>query len=371
MGIWRQTAQRLLPMILIASVSAVRESAAEEALLFPPVVLEESPSVTPGHFALPAIDTRISDARWYASADALMLMRDSTPKRAFQSLNSKTNIVLDTDDLEANFQAGPRITLGRRFGERFQFEYSWFQLGSWDDRAAVRDETANAAGSFGNMFSPFSNFGDPAVALLDYNDLATIEYRSTLDNMEFNLRQKIIMPPGPLAVSVLVGARHLDIRERFAYATNSITPLGVVSSQDLLVEAGNDLWGVQIGALLEFQVDYRCQIVLDLKGGIFNNAADQSTIYTPTVAGVSATSTGSRAEDVTAWVGEILLAVNFQLTPHLSTQIGYQMLWVEGIALASENFQSDVAILATGPTDLIHDGHVVYHGPHIGMVLRF
>ncbi len=367
MGIWRQNVR--LPLLCLAGMLlTLRPAVAQEALLFPAVTLDpgEEPLAAPVTW----FNTRISPARWYGSADALMLMRDSTPNRPFATLNTPGNYVLGTGDLESNFQAGPRVTLGRRMGENFQFEVGWFDLGSWSDRAAVRDETANAQGSVGNLFSPFTTFGDPALPLLDYNNLAEIEYRSSLDNLEFNLRQKVIMPPGPFNASVMVGARHLEVRERFGYRTGSVTPLGTISSQDVRVTAGNDLWGVQIGALLEFQVEYRCQITLDLKGGIFNNAADQGTIYTATAQGVPVTTTGARAEDVTAWAGEIILAFNFQLTPRLSTQLGYQMLWIEGLALGSENFEADPTILALGPTNLNHDGHAIYHGPHIGVVLR-
>ena len=46
------------------------------------------------------------------------------------------------------------------------------------------------------------------------------------------------------------------------------------------------------------------------------------------------------------------------------------MFWVQGVALGSENFESSVGLLTGGPANLNHDGYVIYHGPHIGLVLR-
>ena len=363
MGSWTQTSRLLLMVLAACVLPALRPAGAQDPLFLEPAPLEESSSPWSG--------TRISEARWYAAADALMLMRDSTPSRPMATLGTLYNDVLNTKDLEAGFQAGARVTLGRRLGERHQLEFTWFDLTLWNDRVAVRDESLNDLAGLGNLFSPFTDFGSPAVPFLDYNYLAEIEYRSELDNFELNLRQQLPMPPGPFAMSVLVGGRFMKIRERFYYNAESITPLAMASSNTVDVRTGNDLWGVQLGALFEFQVSYRSKITLDLKGGIFNNIADQGTIYTHSDPLLGAeTYTGFRAENVTAWAGEITLALTYQITPRLTSHAGYQMLWVEGLAQGSGNFEADPLTLANGPADLNHRGYAVYHGPHIGMVLR-
>ena len=388
MGIWRQTTGLLLLVMAAGMLTALRPAAAQEPPYgtrpledqvgqptgLRPANAPESPFSQPDAVALPSwpwLGPRISEARWYAAADALMLMRDSTPSRPMATLGPSGDIALHTKDLESSFQAGPRVTLGRRLGERHQIEFTWFDLSVWSDRAAVRNESANDLGGFGNLFSPFTDFGAPAVVFLDYNYLAQIEYRSELDNWELNLRHSLPMPPGPLAVSLLVGGRHLRIHERFGYHAESYTPLTQASFNTVDVRAGNELWGVQLGALFEFQVTYRSRITLDLKGGIFNNNADQSTIciHSDPITGTN-TYTGSRAENVTAWAGEIALGLTYQITPRLTSQAGYQMLWVEGIALGSENFEDSAGVLVGGPANLRHDGHAVYHGPYIGLEFR-
>lgn len=363
MGLRRETTRLLMLVLAACAFAPVRPAAAQpQPDLLGGTALEDPYS--------PWSATRISEARWYVAADALMLMRDSTPSRPFASVSAPDFIVLGTHDLEAGLQAGPQVTLGHRLGKVYQFEVSWFDLTSWSDRAAVRDLSDNDLGGQGNLFSPFGNFGIAPIVGLDYNDLAVIEYRSELNNLEFNLRQQLPLPPGPLGVTVLVGGRWMNILERFGYYTESHTPVGTAYSNDVHVQTGNNLLGIQIGALLELQVEYRSQITLDLKGGIFNDAADQATAYTFVGPQGAQTFTGSRTDNVTAWVGEITLDFTYQITPRLTCRAGYQMLWVEGIAQASDNFEANYGLLVAGPTDLRHDGHAVYHGPHIGLVLR-
>jgi hypothetical protein len=42
-------------------------------------------------------------------------------------------------------------------------------------------------------------------------------------------------------------------------------------------------------------------------------------------------------------------------------------MWLDGLALASENFESNTAILTNGPAQVINDGGLVYHGPFVGL----
>jgi hypothetical protein len=61
----------------------------------------------------------------------------------------------------------------------------------------------------------------------------------------------------------------------------------------------------------------------------------------------------------------------YQLTSHLAVRAGYQMLWVDGLAVAVEQFNPNLAELTLGPARLNDNGTLVYHGPHLGMVLTW
>jgi hypothetical protein len=383
MGIGRQTSRLLLALATVvlpaalpaanAETSAYRLGAASEPDWFSDQECVAAYRPMPEEMAAMLPGTRISELQWYGSADALLLQRASTNNRPFASLNTPTNFVLGTGDLQAGFQLGPRVTLGRRLGDAFQFECTWFGQSAWEDQKAVRDLTPNDLAGAGNLFSPFSNFGNPtAVPLLDYNNYVMIEYNSSLQSLEFNMRQRVPLEPGPFSLTVLFGGRFMKINETFRYHTESLTPVNLATATDVQTAVGNDLLGAQIGALMELQVAYRTWIGLDLKGGIYNNHADQSTnasLYWPN--GDQSSVHGEAGTDCTVFVGEIQLNGTYQFTPSLTAQFGYQMIWVEGIALGSENFQANPGILVSGPAALDHKGHVIYHGPHAGLVLRW
>jgi hypothetical protein len=73
----------------------------------------------------------------------------------------------------------------------------------------------------------------------------------------------------------------------------------------------------------------------------------------------------------TAFVGDLDLSAIWECSRHLSVEIGYQAIWISGLALGAENFQTDVTLLTLGPPELKDDGTAVYHGPHVGVTVRW
>jgi hypothetical protein len=109
-----------------------------------------------------------------------------------------------------------------------------------------------------------------------------------------------------------------------------------------------------------------------MKGAIAQNSAEQTTDYRHADNFGAVTQVfGHQSDRGTAWVGDIALTVAYRWTPCLTTRFGYQAIWVEGLALANENFQRDVNVLTLGPAQLDHRGSVVYHGPTIGVELSW
>lgn len=286
--------------------------------------------------------------------------------------------VLGTQDLHFGFQGGARALVGRTLGTCHAFEVSYFDLTDWDEVAAVRDatefiedkdrETGVETTFPASLFSPFSDFGDPAIVGLDYNDLAYISYTSSLDNLEWNLRRWILYGPGQLQASVLVGGRYMNIGEEFFYYTESAAPAPLGATNSVTTDTDNSMVGVQVGAMFEFYVDPGWWVDCEIKGGVFNNDASQRTVYVHDgVDTYQGAHIGRRDDDITAFALDLRLNATVLITPRLAVIGGYQALWVDGLALASENMSQDVNVLAFGPPTLVEDGKVVYHGPHLGL----
>jgi hypothetical protein len=59
----------------------------------------------------------------------------------------------------------------------------------------------------------------------------------------------------------------------------------------------------------------------------------------------------------------------FQLTDHLAMRCGYEVIWLDGAALAPR--QIPVTNLGTGVASVDTSGNLVYHGASAGLELRW
>lgn len=356
----------------------------------------------------------LPDGRWYFQSNLLAIRRHATQNEVFQTRNTNTfaidpvgdpggtltmtpNVdpVLAIDDLTFQNSAGYRLLLGWKLAEKYAIEFSYFDLKDWDEAKAVSDatdyaETAQGAVGavtldiFGNpvpdvianqsLFSPFSGFGDPPNANFDYNDLASIRYRSSLDNVELNVRHWVTKRPSRLAVSVLWGGRHNAVREQFSYYTTSPGTIAVPTATTNTVNTWtqNDLWGAQIGTQIDFCWDPGWHTEFEIKGGVAHNRAVYQGVYDIEDAG--APYSGRVDKDVTSWIGELRLTLVYQFGQHLTTHVGYEALMLSRVAVASQNFETDLSILGSPNAEswvINNGGTVVYHGPSAGFTVAW
>ena len=62
---------------------------------------------------------------------------------------------------------------------------------------------------------------------------------------------------------------------------------------------------------------------------------------------------------MTAFAGDVNLTAAYQLTKHVALHGGYQMLWIQGVAVAGDQ---PVAIDFTDHSGMASNGGVFYHG---------
>ncbi len=310
---------------------------------------------------------------WYSKVDMMALFRDAKGKYAFATLGADGPVALGTGDFRSEFSAGVCALVGKSLGEWYRVEFSYFGSYDWDDTIAVRNLDANDQGGFGNLYSPLSNFGNPTgVVGLDYNDFVSARFSSRLHNGELNLRRRVLMRPGDYEASFLIGGRYMQIGEQFDYLSESTTPGPAISSNQLALDTSNEMIGVQIGLLSQFLVQARCWIDFEMKGGIFQNRAKLNrTFVVNDGAGEVNANTGDDQIDRTSFVGDLSLQFNYQFAPAWTFYAGYNAIWVTGLALGADNFETDPNMLLTGPTLINHSGQAVYHGPNIGLVLSY
>jgi hypothetical protein len=290
----------------------------------------------------------------------VILKRDADRDIVFATQGDPDNVVLSTDELDFPFQGGGEIFVGRAIVPTHYLEFSYFGINSWDENSAVRD-------SGGGLFSPFGDFGADPLPEFDANTFASVDYESRLNNFELNLRHDLPMPPLNFNTSFLFGGRAMMIEEELGY----LTERAILRTNQITTKTDNRLIGLQVGGLFEFHIEPCWWIDFKMEGAICQNKISLDSAYTRATDAGTATFVTSRDDSQTSFVGDLELSLVCECSRHLTFRIGYRALWITGLALAAENLQTDPEILKLGPPQLVDDGELVYHGPHVGMTVRW
>ena len=78
---------------------------------------------------------------------------------------------------------------------------------------------------------------------------------------------------------------------------------------------------------------------------------------------VSAAETADRA----AFLGELAFTANYCLTDNLTARLGYDLMWIEVVALASDQVPATNFFTGAG---IAPDGGAFYHGGFVGLEYR-
>ena len=299
---------------------------------------------------------------WYVSTDGIALQRifSGLGPAATLGVSPSGSLALSQKNLDDPFQAGFQMLVGHTFGDSpYQAEVSYF----WLNPLAT---SAQAADPMGNLYSPFTNFGTTQDSRVDYNSLVEIHLVSRLEGGELNLKCQLPLPDGDPTVMLLFGVRHLGIREEFDYSS---VPTGNANPVSIHAHTNNNIWGPQIGGLVDYGHD-DVWLHFEGKAAICNNDADRE--LEASINGIDA-SHPRLASSGTAMVADISASVVWRPTSALTARVGYQAMWVDQVALAARNFASDVATLSDAAAEppINARGTLIYHGPFAGLQLSW
>ena len=127
------------------------------------------------------------------------------------------------------------------------------------------------------------------------------------------------------------------------------------------LKADNDLIGLQAGGDCYLCLTPRFKIGAEAKAGIFGTNSEQRTTVT------SSAPTLNEQEGVNdaAFLGDGGIVGLFRITPRLTLRGGYQVLYVDGIATAANNFNSASPFTAR-QAFVNNDGDLFVHGTNFG-----
>ncbi|MGD0653292.1 MAG: BBP7 family outer membrane beta-barrel protein [Thermoguttaceae bacterium] len=270
--------------------------------------------------------------RWTATADVIILDRIGNKSQTI--LGPPTDDViglvnasadrLNSNDFAFGFAAGPRLSLIRQT-QCYDYEVLYFGIDGWSDC----------------RFIPQSL--NPASPLL-------FDWSSRLYNVELNVRWNPCCQ-----VTMLAGFRWAELREDFI--GGRVLDSGFLPVGD--IKTNNHLYGLQVGA--DARLWQRgCFSINGLgKVGIYGNHAEQiSDLNIGQFIGI-----GSAWTNHAAFIGEFGLQARYQVTQSLALRAGYELLWLDGIAIAPAQFGNPVGIDSNAT--------VFYHGATAGLEYSF
>ena len=252
------------------------------------------------------------------------------------------NTTLEAADLDLNFQAGWELAGIWNAGPNLGFELRYFEVDSWtktiEDQFVSGIQTSNVQG--------YSILTFPVFDIVEL-----VSYRSALQSGEINARLASWE-----SITLLAGFRSLALNESIRIDA---------TASDAEVDVINQLYGFQVG--LEGNWSWRrLSLTGFCKGGAYNT---KSTLDIPTF---SAQDLVPVINNHVTLVGEAALLANIDVTRNLSFRTGYQVLWMPGVALATDQFTSHPPNGVYGnDLEVLTNSGVFFHGFFLGMEGRW
>jgi hypothetical protein len=260
--------------------------------------------------------------RWFdIDAEFMYLAREEVTQRIdFGTRQINQGIVpFGTNDLQFEEEPGFRITGQWLAGPGTNFEASYFGTFHWSTFAQI-----DGIGTVNSPLFPQTNGANQQ----------SIGYSSEFNSGELNIRRRWVSPNCRAHSSLLMGARYVNVSDRFRFGA-----LGTNSNFFYNVDTNNNLVGFQLGGDLNFCVVPRLKFGMEWKTGIYGNDARQTTQIASTALPDEVRELAS--ETSVAFVGEAGAFYLFQVNPHFTLRGGYQVVLVEGVALAPNNVNPD------------------------------
>lgn len=242
---------------------------------------------------------------WYASAGAVFLKRSRPNEGVVVAGNPSGAPFSRASDFGFDWEAGVDVALARRFAGGTIVEARYFGVDSTAYSTFVAPGTFIGAGFTGPGGTNFNG-----------------KYLTMLDSTEINLRRSVND-----RLSLLGGFRWVELKDEMFYKL-----AGNVATGDY--EYNNHLYGGQLGASLNLgQPARRLLANVETKAGVYGNVADGG-IYE--FQGNNFIGSFAGSDTKAAFVGEIDLTLGYRLTQNITVRGGYQLLWIDNVALAGD-----------------------------------
>jgi hypothetical protein len=332
--------------------------------------------------------------RWTVSAETIVLDRVGTAGRtlvervpgsvSFISVPTTPGTqALNSNDLNQGFSPGLRVGATYHADPNYGLELSFFRVSGWDSTRSIGPDNPL---NWLVMRAPGSFFQTQDFS---YQSM-TWDYSTELYNAELNVRYNLSS-----RITMLAGFRWLQLNENLQGTipppdsilptwkfnpNNSLFDVAQIENQPGIPATGafppfwnasttSNLYGLQIGADGKLFECGRFSIVGLIKiGGYWNHASESTGVSLQKVVYPSGASTNQAA-----FVGEAGLQCKYQVTRGITLKLGYEALWLDGVALAPGQIQETytIAPATVYALGVNSNSSVLFHGATAGLEFSF
>jgi hypothetical protein len=293
---------------------------------------------------------------FYFTAEAIAWRRNSQAVRQVAVIDDLGAPLFNTGSLNFHVMLGQRYTLGFMTDEQTAIEATYFSIDNWNYSRLI-----NPAPGAGIVTLP----GALPLNSVDYlgADNMQLNYSARLLNGELNVIRPLAWPD----IGFLAGFRYLQLNENFnIHALNTI----VSQASDYNTRTTNNLYGGQIGTRIRKQWDL-FGIEFTGKAGLFDNDSRQKNYVDDQNNSVALRPLRGGNTHSASFVGDINLTGTFRIDTNWVLRFGYNVLWVERVALAPDQLDFRDPTIAASGTGINHRGGLFAHGVNAGLEARF
>ncbi len=283
------------------------------------------------------------ESNWLVSADALFLNRSAAAGYGVLYDATTQQELLNASSLGNDTNAGFRLIAMYRLASDRWLDVEYFGIDGWSDTASFGP---------GNLFliGDQSRSGPPAIT-------ANFLYASRLHTVEANIRGS-----NDGWIQPLVGFRWIRLGE--TYHVGGLWDVGLgPSPYNLNYHTQNDLYGGQIGAnAILWDRGGPLSINLLGKAGVYLGHSSNTAQFDGSPFALFTTQTET---DRCSFFGELGLNATWRFNSTWAVRGGYQVYWLEGVAIAPNQVLS--TDLATQTGGINAGGSMFLHGAHVGI----
>jgi hypothetical protein len=298
----------------------------ESTALASATALSATDECTQCNFAAPVVAPT-----WSISAGGIWLHRSRPESAAIATPPTGTpGVTINGTDFGFDWGAGVDVGLMHRGKRGYIWEARYFNSNDADAAYNIPNITTFRIAGIG-------------VTILGGGSLNST-YSTKLDSSELNLHKMLND-----RVTIFSGFRWIELHDTLR--VNMATPATFTRWDE-----NNHMYGGQVGtnwALLDPNSAFRLN--LSGKAGAYSNEACNR--FTSTIV------SGNHQEDSEiAFVGESSLTATYFFTEHLALRGGYQVMWLDNVALASDAAAATRQIAGGTSSPVITDGRLFYNG---------